>query len=77
MFDDKDKGKNVYIQRSDDGNTIFGKTFVFSRKTIKDLWNQGYLDAIIQYHLQNLTAYINEHSLNGDTVTSIVLTRLR
>lgn len=63
--------KTVYIQRSDDGNTIFGKAFEFSGKTIQDLWYQGYLDTMIQYHLQNITVYINEHGLNDVAVTSI------
>ena len=34
-----------YIERTDDENTIFGKAFEFSRKTIDDLRNRGYEDA--------------------------------
>jgi hypothetical protein len=66
-----DIGKTIYIHYSDDGNTIFGKAFEFSRTTIQDLWHQGYLDTMIQYQLQNITAYINEHSLNEVAVSSI------
>ncbi len=39
--------KVVYIDRSDDGNTIFGKAFEFSSKTIKELEAAGYKDAKI------------------------------
>ena len=34
-----------YIERTDDENTIFGKAFEFSRKTINDLRDRGYEDA--------------------------------
>ncbi|MDQ3848221.1 MAG: hypothetical protein M3261_04605, partial [Thermoproteota archaeon] len=39
--------KVVYIDRGDDGNTIFGKAFEFSSKTIKELEAAGYKDAKI------------------------------
>jgi NTE family protein len=39
--------KVVYIDRRDDGNTIFGKAFEFSSKTISDLETTGYHDAKI------------------------------
>jgi len=39
--------KVVYIDRRDDGNTIFGKAFEFSSKTIKELEAAGYNDAKI------------------------------
>ena len=37
----------VYIDRRDDGNTIFGKAFEFSSKTIRELETAGYHDAKI------------------------------
>ena len=39
--------KVVYIDRRDDGNTIFGKAFEFSSKTIRELETAGYFDAKI------------------------------
>src|SRR5215210_369941 len=39
--------KVVYIDRRDDGNTIFGKAFEFSSKTIRELETAGYHDAKI------------------------------
>jgi hypothetical protein len=37
----------VYIDRRDDGNTIFGKAFEFSSKTIGELKIAGYKDTKI------------------------------
>lgn len=34
-----------YIERVDDGNTIFGKAFEFSYRTVNDLRASGYRDA--------------------------------
>ena len=34
-----------YIERADDGNTIFGKAFEFSYRTANDLRDSGYRDA--------------------------------
>jgi hypothetical protein len=34
-----------YIERVDDGNTIFGKAFEFSFRTVNDLKDSGYRDA--------------------------------
>jgi hypothetical protein len=34
-----------YTERSDDGNTIFGKAFEFSYRTINDLRDSGFRDA--------------------------------
>jgi NTE family protein len=42
-----DIAKVVYIDRRDDGNTIFGKAFEFSSKTIRALETAGYHDAKI------------------------------
>jgi NTE family protein len=39
--------KVVYVDRRDDGNTIFGKAFEFSSKTISELEKSGYNDARI------------------------------
>jgi NTE family protein len=44
--------KAVYIERSDDGNTIYGKSFEFSSDTIKQLRRQGYLDAKLQIDIE-------------------------
>jgi NTE family protein len=35
-----------YIERSDDGNTIFGKAFEFSNRTINDLRDSGFKDCV-------------------------------
>ena len=43
--------KVVYIERSDDGNTIFGKSFDFSSSTIQQLKQAGYDDAKSQIDL--------------------------
>ena len=45
-----DLAKVVYIDRRDDGNTIFGKAFEFSSKTISELETAGYRDANIAIH---------------------------
>lgn len=44
--------KAVYIERSDDGNTIYGKSFEFSSDTINQLRRQGYLDAKLQIDIE-------------------------
>ena len=38
--------KVIYIDRKDDGNTIFGKAAEFSTKTIDQLRNEGYKEAL-------------------------------
>jgi hypothetical protein len=35
----------IYIDRKDDGNTIFGKAAKFSTRTINQLRNDGYKEA--------------------------------
>ena len=40
-----DLTKVVYVDRSDDGNTILGKAFEFSSKTVNQLQKAGYEDA--------------------------------
>jgi hypothetical protein len=45
--------KVVYIERSDDGNTIFGKSFDFSSSTIQQLKQQGYDDAKLQIDINS------------------------
>jgi wyosine [tRNA(Phe)-imidazoG37] synthetase (radical SAM superfamily) len=42
----------VYIERSDDNNTIYGKSFDFSSDTIKQLRSQGYRDAKLQINIE-------------------------
>ncbi|MFL6481722.1 MAG: patatin-like phospholipase family protein [Nitrososphaera sp.] len=58
--------KVVYIDRRDDGNTIFGKAFEFSSKTIKELEASGYKDAKIAIHstfLRNTITDLHDKSL--------------
>ncbi|MDQ3837596.1 MAG: hypothetical protein M3270_11800, partial [Thermoproteota archaeon] len=58
--------KVVYIDRRDDGNTIFGKAFEFSSKTIKELEAAGYKDAKIAIHaalLRNAIMDLQDKSL--------------
>jgi NTE family protein len=43
--------KTTYIERLDDEYAIFGKAFDFSKKTLHELYKQGYCDAKIQYNL--------------------------
>ena len=38
--------KVVYVDRKDDGGTIFGKAAEFSESTIKDLFKNGYKEAL-------------------------------
>jgi len=40
-----DIAKVVYVDRKDDGNTIFGKAAEFSVKTINNLKEDGYMEA--------------------------------
>jgi NTE family protein len=44
-----DVTKVIYVNRLDDGQTIFGKAFEFSRETMKDLRDQGYKDAKVAF----------------------------
>ncbi len=44
-----DVTKVIYVNRLDDGQTIFGKAFEFSRETMKDLRDQGYKDAQVAF----------------------------
>ena len=41
-----DIAKVVYVDRKDDGSTIFGKAPEFSESTIKDLFKNGYKEAL-------------------------------
>ncbi len=57
--------KVVYIDRRDDGNTIFGKAFEFSSKTISELERAGYRDTKISIQialLQNATMDLGDRS---------------
>jgi predicted HTH domain antitoxin len=49
-----DIAKIIYIDRKDDGNTIFGKAAEFSSKTINELKEDGHKAAeeALQYYLQ-------------------------
>jgi NTE family protein len=44
-----DVTKVIYVNRLDDGQTIFGKAFEFSRETMKILRDQGYKDAQVAF----------------------------
>jgi hypothetical protein len=39
----------IYVNRLDDGQTIFGKAFEFSRETMENLRVQGYKDAQVAF----------------------------
>ncbi|HEY9387143.1 MAG TPA: patatin-like phospholipase family protein [Nitrososphaeraceae archaeon] len=57
--------KVVYIERSDDGNTIFGKSFDFSSFTIQQLKQRGIYDAEIQMELKSIDEEIKDWLSNG------------
>jgi hypothetical protein len=42
-----DVTKVVYVDRRDDGLTIFGKAAEFSRETMENLKDQGYADVLV------------------------------
>lgn len=44
-----DVTKVIYVNRLDDGQTIFGKAFEFSRETMENLRVQGYKDAQVAF----------------------------
>lgn len=44
-----DVTKVVYVNRRDDGQTIFGKAAEFSRETMENLKDQGYADALVAF----------------------------
>lgn len=46
LLDNKTRIKVTYIERVDDNNTIFGKAFDTTYKTISNLYNNGYNDAL-------------------------------
>jgi hypothetical protein len=46
-----DIAKVVYVNRYDDGQTIFGKAAEFSRETMENLKHQGYKDAQVAFDL--------------------------
>ena len=39
----------MYVNRRDDGQTIFGKAAEFSRETMENLKDQGYADALVAF----------------------------
>jgi NTE family protein len=57
--------KVVDIERSDDGNTIFGKSFDFSSFTIQQLKQRGIYDAEIQMELKSIDEEIKDWLSNG------------
>jgi predicted acylesterase/phospholipase RssA len=67
--------KVVYIERRDDGNTIFGKAFEFSSKTIKELETAGYHDAKLARQaafLQNAITDLHDKSLLTEHEASLL-----
>jgi hypothetical protein len=44
-----DVTKVIYVNRRDDGQTIFGKAAEFSRETMENLKDQGYTDAQVAF----------------------------
>jgi hypothetical protein len=65
----------VYIDRRDDGNTIFGKAFEFSSKTIKELETAGYHDAKLARQaafLQNAITDLHDKSLLTEHEASLL-----
>ncbi len=46
--------KVVRIDRKDDGNEVHDKVFDYSYKTIKDLMDVGYQDAVMQIDMQRI-----------------------
>jgi uncharacterized protein Smg (DUF494 family) len=46
--------KIIYVDRLDDGNTIFGKAFEFSNRTVNQLQESGYNDAQIALEIESL-----------------------
>ena len=67
--------KVVYIDRRDDGNTIFGKAFEFSSKTIKELETAGYHDAKLATQaafLQNAITDLHDKSLLTEHEASLL-----
>jgi Patatin phospholipase len=45
--------KIIYVDRLDDGNTIFGKAFEFSNRTVNQLQESGYNDAQIALEIES------------------------
>ena len=67
--------KVVYIDRRDDGNTIFGKAFEFSSKTIKELETAGYHDAKLATQaafLQNAITDLHDKNLLTEHEASLL-----
>jgi NTE family protein len=60
--------KVVQIERSDDGDTIFGKAFEFSSLTIRHLKNQGRLDADIQLGLYQALKEVKDGTTDSEAV---------
>jgi hypothetical protein len=48
-----DVTKVIYVNRLDDGQSIFGKAFEFSRETMENLRVQGYKDAVVAFEFAN------------------------
>ncbi len=52
--------KVVYVERSDDGNTIFGKATDFSSKTVNQLMEAGYEEAQTAIEIESIRKMIND-----------------
>lgn len=61
-------GKVIYIERSDDANTIFGKSFDFSPTTLEKLKDRGRLDAEFQIEIEEVFTDVKDLLNIGDKV---------
>ncbi|MBD0360158.1 MAG: hypothetical protein ICV56_05540, partial [Nitrososphaeraceae archaeon] len=57
--------KVVYVDRSDDGNTVFGKAFEFSSNTVNQLERAGYEDAEIAIEIESVRDAVINLITNG------------
>jgi NTE family protein len=62
----------VHIERSDDGNTIFGKAFDFSDTTLLQLKQQGQRDADIQMGLHQIVEGVKDVAPDSNKMEQIL-----
>ena len=55
--------ESYYIERADDGNTIFGEPYEFSYRTVNDLRNSGYRDASEKIRYEQVFTILNNEAL--------------
>jgi NTE family protein len=63
--------KAVYIERSDEGNTIFGKSFDFSSSTLQQLKQAGYDDAKSQIDLELIGEQIKDWLMDEEEYNEV------